>query len=120
MPRPTGPTNPNLKNLIQEIRSKGYKENVKFLIKLADLLERPERKKAEVSLTKINRVSSEHETILIPGKVLDGILEKKLTIAAFRFSEKALKNIHKVKSKAITINDLIKENPKGKDVRVIV
>ena len=83
-------------------------------------MEKPERRRAEVSLTKLNRVCNENEIAVVPGKVLDGNLEKKLTIAAFRFSEKALKDIEKAQSKAITIHDLIKHNPKGKDVRVIV
>lgn len=120
MPRPTGPTNPVLRSLIEEIRSKGYKENENFLLNLADLLEKARRRKTEVPLTKLNRICNENETVVVPGKVLDGLLDKKLTIAAFKYSEKALDTIKKSKSKAMTIHELVKHNPKGSKTRVIV
>ncbi len=119
MPRPTGPTNPILKELIKDIRNHGYKDKSGFLIRLAELLEKPRRRKAEVTLSRLNRVCKEDETAVVPGKVLNGLLRKRITIAAFKFSESALKNIEKANSKAITIKELIKENPKGKNVRII-
>ena len=62
---------------------------------------------------------SDKEIALVPGKVLsDGELTKKMTIAAFQFSKEAMNKINK-KGKAITIKELIKENPKGKNVRII-
>ena len=46
MTKPTGPTNPILKKMIEDIRSKGYKESVPFLIEVAEKLERSRRNRA--------------------------------------------------------------------------
>ena len=121
MAKPTGPTNPILKNFIQEIRSLGYKEKMPFLLKIADELEISKRQRAEVDLSDLNRICKENETVVVPGKVLaSGILKKPLTVAAFSFSMQAVEKIHKAKGKTITIKELIEKNPKGTDVRVVI
>lgn len=121
MPAPTGPTSPELKTLIADIRARGYKEKIKFLIRLAKLLEKPERRRAEVKLSRIDRYSKENEVIVVPGKVLsDGMLTKKVSIAAFKFSEEAEKKIEKSGGKVLSIKELIDKNPKGTDVRIMV
>ena len=119
--KPTGPTNPILKELIEKIRSQGYKENIPFLIELAKKLETPRRRRPEVNLSKLNRVCKDNETIVVPGKVLSsGILKKPLTVAAASFSLKAIEKIEKSGGKAITIKELLRDNPKGKNVRVVI
>jgi large subunit ribosomal protein L18e len=120
MSRPTGPTNPIMKKVIEEIKSRGYKEKIPFLVTLAKKLEKPRRKRIEVNLSKINRVCKENEIIVVPGKVLStGELKKPLTIAAASFSMAALEKIKKAGGRVLTITELIKENPKGKGVRII-
>ena len=42
-----------------------------------------------------------------------------VVVAAFSFSDSARQEIEKAKGKCITIKELIKQNPKGKDVRII-
>jgi len=119
--KPTGPTNPILKSLIEEIRTQGYKERIPFLIELAKKLETPTRRRAEVNLSKLNRVCKENETVIVPGKVLSsGFIKKPLKIAAFNFSMASIEKIHKAGGKAMSIKELIKENPKGKDVRIVI
>jgi large subunit ribosomal protein L18e len=119
MPRPTGPTNPVLEGLIEEIRSLGYKEKSNFLIRLAELLEKPTRRKAEVNLSKLNRICKENETIVVPGKVLDGLLSKPVTVAAVNFSHKARINIEKAGGKVLSIRELVHKDPKGSKVRIV-
>jgi len=121
MPKPTGPTNPIIKALIEDIRNRGYRENIPFLIKLADELEKPRRDRAEVNLSKLNRVCKENETVVVPGKLLSsGILKKPLRVAAASFSMSAIESIQKVGGKTLTIGELIKENPKGTNVRIVI
>jgi large subunit ribosomal protein L18e len=121
MSKPTGPTNPIIASLIEDIRNRGYKENVPFLIKLADEMEKPRRKRAEVDLSKLNRVCKENETIVVPGKVLSsGILKKPLKVAAASFSMVAIERIQKAGGKVLTIEELVKENPKGTNVRIVI
>ena len=117
--KPTGPTNPLLKGLIQELRKKAQEQGANIWKRVADDLEKPARQKRIVNLYKINKYTKENETVIIPGKVLAvGDLDHNVTIAAFKFSGAALDKINKV-GKAIPINELIQEDPKGKRIRIL-
>ncbi len=119
MTKRTGPTNEYLASLIRNLKKLSIEKNVKIWKAIALELEKPTRKRRVVNLERINRVCNDNETIIVPGKVLaTGDLTKKLKIAAFSFSEQALNKINK-HSKAITIEQLMKENPKGSKTRII-
>ena len=112
----TGTTNPNVGNLIQEIKESSAKEKSGFWRRIAKELERPGRNRREVNIHRINNNTKDGETIIVPGKVLgNGELDHEVTVAALQFSETAGE---KIKNK-ITIKELLKSNPKGKDVRII-
>lgn len=118
--KPTGPTNPVVKKMIEDMRSKGYKEDNNFLLSVAKRLEKSARLKPVVNLAKLQRLCKDGETIVVPGKVLSyGNLEKKLTIAAISFSKEALIKIEKSGGKAITISELVAKHPKGTKVRIM-
>lgn len=120
MPAPTGPTNQMLVKQIEELRAEGRKEKSNFMLKIADELERPERIRKEVDLSRIERFASKGETVIVPGKLLaDGILTKGVTIAAWSSSDAAKKKVEKAGGKVITITELIKKNPKGTKVKII-
>lgn len=120
MVKPTGPTNPTLKGLIEELKKKSVDQKVNIWTRLASDLQRPSRKKSIVNLSKIDRHTKENETIVIPGKVLgSGNLNHKLTISAYRFSGSAKEKIAKAGAKIIPLNELIQESPKGKKIRII-
>jgi len=115
----TGPDNLHLKNLIKELKDLAIKEKVGLWKRIAKELERSTRQRRSVNIYKIDKNVKNNEIALVPGKVLsEGKLTKKIKVSAFSFSEKAKEKINK-KGKAITIEELIKENPKGKDVRII-
>ncbi len=117
--RKTGPTNPYMKKLIADLRSLGTKEKVKLWKRIADELEKPTRRRREVNLDRISRNTKKGETVIIPGKVLSkGELVHNIKVAAWKFSGTAEQKINK-NGKAISIQELIKENPKGKGVRII-
>ncbi len=116
----TGPTNPVLQHLILELRKQGSMQNVPLWKRIADDLEKPTRQRRAVNLSRISRFTEENETVIVPGKVLgSGMLNHKLTIAAFSFSSGALEKINKVNAKAISINELMKEPVAGKRVRIL-
>ena len=120
MPKATGPSNPVMKNLIADLRDMGHNEKSKFLLNLSELLEKPERRRATVNLSKIQRFSKENETVLVPGKVLStGIITKPVNVACFSLSREAWAKIKKAGGRAINIRELVKENPKGKGVKII-
>src|SRR3989338_7682619 len=119
MVKRTGPTNPILKKLIQELRMLSYKEKAPLWKRIANDLEKSARQRRNVNIYKIDRHIGEKETALIPGKVLsEGELTKKVTVAAYQFSAQAKAKINKA-GKAITLQELMKTNPKGKNVRII-
>jgi large subunit ribosomal protein L18e len=115
----TGPQTLELQNLIRDLKILASKEKVALWKRIAYELERPTRQRRKVNLYKINKYTKEDETAIVPGKVLSlGNLDKKITIAAYQFSQDALKKISK-NGKAISIQDLISKNKKGKKVRII-
>lgn len=120
MPRPTGPTNPLLRNTISELRNKGYKEKINFLLTVAELLEKPTRTKTEINLSKLERTCNANESVVVPGKILSsGILKKKLNVYALSFSKQAKKKIENAGGKVFPITELLEKNPKGTNVRII-
>lgn len=117
--RRTGPTNTNTRKLIASLKKLSIENGVKIWKRVATDLEKPTRRKRVVNLAKIDRTALENETVVVPGKVLGtGDLTKKVTIAAFSFSDQAKEKISKSGS-FISIDELAKQNPKGSKVRVI-
>jgi len=116
MAKRTGPTNQTLVRLIRELKKASAKEKAPIWKRIAKDLEKPSRQRREVNLTRINKHTKAKESIVVPGKVLGtGELKHEVTIAAWQFSEGAKKKV----KQALTIPELIKKNPKGKNVRII-
>jgi len=86
---------------------------------VAERLWKPRRQRVEVNLSTINRYTENGDVVVVPGKVLgSGELDHPVTVAAWKFSRRALKEIRK-KGEAITIDDLLERNPEGKGVKII-
>ena len=120
MAKITGTSNPYLKQLIRELKRLSLKEKTALWRATALNLEKPTRKRRSINLVKIEKYAKDQETILVPGKVLgSGALDHSVVVAAFNFSTGARALIENAKGKCLTIQELIKQNPKGKNVRVI-
>jgi len=88
--------------------------------RIAEDLEKSTRNRRLVNLSSLKRFTKENETVVVPGKVLgSGEINHKLTVAAFAFSQNAKVQIEKANGKCITIKDLLKQNPQGKDVKIV-
>ena len=112
--------NQQLTTLVTELKKTSIEQDVKLWKRIASELEGPTKSRRVVNLSRINRYGKENDVIVVPGKVLSmGSLNKKLTIAAYTFSGQALDKIKTAGSKAITIYDLVKKNPKASKVRII-
>ena len=112
--------NQYLKTLIHDLRRQSSEQEVGIWKRIADDLEKPTRQRRVVNVSRINRHTAPDETVIVPGKVLGaGLVNHKLTVAAFSFSTSAKERIEEARGKAITITELLKLNPKGKDVRII-
>lgn len=116
--RRTGPTNYQLQNLLNELEPIAV--GSKFWRRIVTDLKKPSRQRRTVNVYKINKVASDGDTIIVPGKVLSvGDLTKKVNVAAFTFSTEAAKKITSAHGKIMTIEELLKQNPDGKKVRIL-
>lgn len=113
-------TNTQLAELISNLKRASTQNEADLWKRIAYDLEKPTRQRRIVNLSKISRYCNEDEVVVVPGKVLgSGELSKKITIAAYQFSEQAKEKIKEAKGAHIGIDELMKKNPKGKKVRII-
>jgi len=119
--RRTGPTNYVWRLTIRQLRKAARANNARIWRYVAELLERPRRRRVVVNLSKISRYAKPGEVVVVPGKVLGaGALNKPVTIAAMSFSLAAVEKIRAAGGKTMHILDLVKENPRGSGVRILV
>jgi large subunit ribosomal protein L18e len=119
--RRTGPTNFFLRKLINDLKKLANKENTKVWKEVAYYLERPRRERVIVNIGKIQKLAKEGETIIVPGKLLaGGLLNKKVTVVFYQASKEALKKLEKAGARGVTIEEYIKENPKGSNTRIFI
>lgn len=115
----TGPTNIHLRRLVHKLRKYSRTYNAPIWRDVAEKLWRPRRQRVQVNLSTINRYTENGDVVVVPGKVLgSGELDHQVTVAAWKFSRRALKEIKK-RGEAITIDDLLERNPEGKGVKII-
>ena len=88
--------------------------------RVADDLEKPTRQRRVVNISRIARFTKPNETIVVPGKVLgSGALPHSVVVAALSFSDGAKDRIEQAKGKALTIDQLLKQKPKAKDLKLL-
>jgi large subunit ribosomal protein L18e len=110
-------TDPRRKRLIRTL----YKTKRRFWRNVSDFLQKSRSSRVTVNLGKINIFSEENDTILVPGKVLSsGDLMHPITVAAFSYSKKAINKITKAGGESIYIEDLMKKNPTGTKIKLII
>jgi large subunit ribosomal protein L18e len=113
-------SNPILLQLIKDLKKQSNEKDVGIWKDIALRLEKSSKNWPVVNLDRINSYINDKEIALVPGKVLSsGNLTKKITIAAWSFSDKSHEKIRKAGGKTITINELMKNNPKGENIRIL-
>ena len=113
-------TNPRLVNLISLLKTTSREHGVSLWRDIAVKIEASSCKYAEVNLSKINRYANDGEIILVPGKVLGGgMIETAVKVAALNFSQSATDKINSAKGQCMSIEDLVKEHPKGSQIRIL-
>ncbi len=99
--------------------SREYKADIWRYV--AELLERPRRRRIVVNVGKLNRVCNDGDVVVVPGKLLgDGVVEKKITVAVFKCSRSAYEKIVSSGGKVISIPELVRQNPRGSHVKIII
>ncbi|OYT39471.1 MAG: 50S ribosomal protein L18e [Desulfurococcales archaeon ex4484_58] len=116
----TGPTNIVLRKTIRVLYKASREHKAPIWRAVAEELEKPRRRRRAVNISRINRYTNEGDTVVVPGKVLGaGVLDHPVTIAATGFTRTALEKIKAVNGRAIHILDLLRENPRGNNVKII-
>ncbi|MBI4145327.1 50S ribosomal protein L18e [Candidatus Woesearchaeota archaeon] len=120
MSKKTGPSNEHLVQLIQELRKVSTTQKAELWDRIADDLCMSTRQRRVVNISRINRSTNPNETVIVPGKVLgSGAVDHSITVAAWTFSASAKQRIHDAKGKTLSINELMKQNPQGKNIRIL-
>lgn len=118
--RYTAKNNPIVASLIRDLRKASAANEAPIWRRISQIIKQPSRHKTVVNLSKIERYVKDDEVAVVPGKVLAvGEMTRPLTVAAVSFSKAAENKIVAVKGRAITILDLVNENPRGSKVRII-
>jgi large subunit ribosomal protein L18e len=113
-------TNPNLIRLIRDLKAKSREENVSIWQSIAEKFERPTRRFTELNISRINRYTVENDTVIVAGKVLGaGDISHPVTVAAFNFSSSAREKIIGAGGRCQSIEELMKANPKGSNVKIM-
>ena len=113
-------TNPNIINLIGDLKAATRENGAAIWRDLALRLEKPRRNYAAVNVSKVNRHTKADDVVLIAGKVLGaGDIDHKVTIAALDFSGQAISKLSSVGGECVEIEELMKRNPKGSGVIIL-
>ncbi len=114
------PTNPELASTIGYLKRKGRQLRTPLWFAVAENLAKSRRSRIVLNLGQVSRHVNEGDTVVVPGKVLSsGEPVGKLTIAAFKFSPRALVKVEKAGGRCIPISRLVEENPNGTKVRLL-
>ena len=105
--------------LLQLLKKASIENDVAIWKRVASDLEAPTRRRRVINVYKLDKFTKDNEVVVVPGKVLGtGELNKKITVAAYTFSEQALRKIN-AKGKALSIKELVEKNPKGSKIRIM-
>ena len=106
--------------LIRDLKKQSQESQTELWRSLAERLTSSKRSRVAVNLSRLNRYTKEGETVVVPGKVLGaGKAAHPLTVAAFAFSDVAKTKIQNGKGNCLSIRDLMKKNPTGKNVKIM-
>ena len=120
MDKRTGPTNPYMRELIKNLRTKSLEMKAPIWKDVAEKLSRATRKRISVNIRDLERHVSNGQTVLVPGVVLSsGILSKKVSVAAWKFSPTAKEKIESAGGQCLTVQELMEKNSKGSNVKII-
>lgn len=115
------PENKLLIKTLNLLRKSASKNNAPVWRRVRELLGKSKRNRVAVNISKLNRYTDEGDVVVVPGKVLGaGLLDHKITVGAFSYSESALKKLREVGCKIYTIEGLIRKYPDGSGVKIIV
>ena len=113
-------SNSTLVKTIADLKEASRKNEAPLWRSIAARLEGPARNWPSVNVSKLEYNIDKNGKAIIPGKLMGtGIVTKKMTIAAYSFTDSAKEKIQSAGGKCLTYNEMIKATPKDTDVMVI-
>tara|TARA_B110000014_G_scaffold204386_1_gene154602 strand:- start:233 stop:550 length:318 start_codon:yes stop_codon:yes gene_type:complete len=103
-----------------DLKEASRKNDAPLWRSIATRLEGSSRNWPSVNISKLEYNINKNGKAIIPGKLMGtGIVTKKMTVAAYSFTDSAKEKIQSAGGKCLTYNEMIKAIPKGTDVMVI-
>ena len=113
-------SNSTLVKTILELKEASRKNEAPLWRSIANRLEGSSRNWPSVNVSKLEYNINKNGKAIIPGKLMGtGIVTKKMTVAAYSFTDSAKEKIQSAGGKCLTYNEMIKATPKGTNVTVI-
>lgn len=102
-----------MKKLAKENDSRFWKD-------IAERLEKSKDRIVEVNVGRISRYAGTGDTVVVPGVVLgSGDIDEPISVAALYFSETARKKITEAGGRILSLEDLMNENSKGSNIKIM-
>ena len=117
---PKSKENESIVNNIESLLKISRESSSNFWRDIARRMASGRRRYASINLYKIDMLTKEGDTVLVPGTILSvGELTKNITISSFRISRKAMEKIIKARAKFKSLSELSSENPKGTNIKIL-
>ncbi len=113
-------SNSSLVKTISELKEASRKNDAPLWRSIATRLEGSSRNWPSVNVSRLEYNVTKNGKAIVPGKLMGtGIVTKKMTVAAYSFTDSAREKINSAGGKCLTYSELIKKAPKGTDIMVI-
>lgn len=120
MSKPNKKTNQRLLELIEQLKEQSRDTGSALWRDVAQRLSRSRSNWAQPNLSRISRHAPSGVTVVVPGKLLgSGDIEGSPTIAAYSASAGAKQKVEAAGGKILSLPELMKENPEGKEVVIL-
>ncbi len=113
-------TNDKLKGLIALLDKEGKEKGTSIWRDLASRLASSRKNRTRINVSSVSRHTEAKDVVAVPGKLLGaGTIGHAVTVAALSFSQGARDKITSAGGKCISFEQLVKENPKGSNVKIM-
>ena len=120
MSRPVSKTNPNLVDLIGDLKAQSRETGAPLWRDVALRLSKSRSNWAQPNLSRLSRHCPEGVTVLVPGKLLgSGEVSAKHDVAAYSVSAGAREKIEAAGGRILSLAELMNENPNGSGVYIL-
>jgi large subunit ribosomal protein L18e len=107
--------------MAKELKVASRKNKAPIWSRLAEMALKPTRARKVLNLGQLDKFVNDNDVVVVPGKVLGtGNISHKITLCSFSISSRGAKKVTQSGGKIIDISQLIKNNPTGKGVKIIV